>query len=357
MGINKSFWIGKRVFITGHTGFKGGWLSLYLSELGAEVYGYALKPNTEPSFFSICELENRIEHSFLNDIRDMKALQAAYKYANPDIVFHLAAQPLVRYSYNQPIETYEVNIMGTAKLYEVVRNHPGNLRAIVSVTTDKCYENREWDWPYRENDHLGGFDPYSSSKSCAEIVSAAYRRSYFQSQKINLATARAGNVIGGGDWSNDRLIPDFIRSIVNKESFKVRSPDAIRPWQHVLEPLTGYIQLAQYLYQDNGATFADAWNFGPNDNDSLSVRAIVDQLCLINSTAKWELDAVPVHHEAGILKLDSSKSKHLLDWKPCWNIRVALEQTIGWYKAWQNKKDMHQFSIDQIKQFQTRCNE
>lgn len=355
MEIDKVFWADKRVFITGNTGFKGGWLSLYLSQLGAKVYGYGLKPNTEPNFFNACKVEANIKRSFIHDIRDIEALGASFKEANPDIIFHLAAQPLVRYSYMDPLETYDVNVMGTAKLFDVIRNHQGNARVIVNITTDKCYENREWEWPYRENDHLGGFDPYSSSKACSEIISAAYRRSYFESKKINLATARAGNVIGGGDWANDRLIPDFVRSVEKKESFIVRSPNAIRPWQHVLEPVTGYILLAQQLYHKNGKDFSDAWNFGPNDNDAVSVRFIADQLCSLYPKAKWKLDATPILHEAGILKLDSSKSKQFLGWKPIWDIRMAVKKTIEWYKAWQEQKDMHEFSIDQIKQYQKDC--
>ena len=260
------FWRGKRVFLTGHTGFKGGWLAIWLESLGASVFGYALAPVTTPSLFEITRLDESVD-SILADVRDAQKLSDAIRRAEPDIVFHLAAQPLVRASYRDPVETYSTNVMGTVHLLEAVRQ-TDSVRAVVVVTTDKCYDNREWEWGYRENDPLGGYDPYSSSKAAAELVTAAYRNSYFLASEVAaVASARAGNVIGGGDWSEDRLIPDIVRAVSDGKPVRIRNPDAIRPWQHVAEPLAGYIRLAQHLYTD-GAGFAQAWNFGPEDRDA-----------------------------------------------------------------------------------------
>ena len=275
--MNQSFWNGKRVFLTGHTGFKGGWLSLWLAEMGAQVHGYALEPPTKPSFFTTTGLARRMTASVISDIREAKALDQAMQTARPEVVFHLAAQPLVRHAYSNPVETYTVNVMGTVNLLEAVRCTPG-VKAVVIITTDKCYENREWPWPYRENDSLGGIDPYSSSKACVELVTSTWRRSYLNTTGVYLASGRAGNVIGGGDWAADRLMPDFLRALDSGEPLVVRSPLATRPWQHVLEPLAGYLQLAEKLYSD-GDAWTEAWNFGPDEADARTVQWIVETLC------------------------------------------------------------------------------
>lgn len=350
--MNKSFWQGKRVFLTGHTGFKGGWLALWLHDLGAEVHGYALAPATDPSLFNVAKVDQVIASHTLSDIRNLDDLQNALVQSRPDIVFHLAAQPLVRYSYHAPIETYSTNVMGTVNLLEAVR-HVDSIKAVINVTTDKCYENREWHWPYREDEALGGYDPYSSSKACSEIVTAAYRRSFLANQNVAIASARAGNVIGGGDWSCDRLIPDFLRATDAGETLSIRSPRAIRPWQHVLEPLSGYLLLAEKLFQqpDN---FAEAWNFGPSEDDAKSVEWIVNYLASIVPTMRWQTpDKPPSLHEAGHLKLDSSKARSLLGWKPCWNIGIALDKTVEWHRAWRNKEEVRQVTLEQIRQYQS----
>jgi CDP-glucose 4,6-dehydratase len=316
-----SFWQGKSVFLTGHTGFKGGWLALWLTHMGAKVYGYALNPPTESNFFSTTGLIIRLAGHTISDIQEASALLSAMQAAQPDIVLHLAAQPLVRYSYIDPVETYAVNVMGTVNLLEAVRKTE-SVKAVVNVTTDKCYENREWVWPYRENEAMGGFDPYSSSKACSELVTAAYRRSFFDSNKVSLASARAGNVIGGGDWAADRLIPDFLRALDLGQPLVIRSPLATRPWQHVLEPLSGYLALAQKLYEE-GSSFADAWNFGPEETDAKPVQWIVEKLCSQIPHASWQCDASLQPHEASMLKLDSSKAKALLAWRPrCFELPV-----------------------------------
>ena len=282
--VNLSFWKNKRVLVTGHTGFKGGWLSLWLAELGAQVHGYALPPNTSPSFFEECTLRPRLASSTIADIRDADTLSSTLKSAQPEIIFHLAAQPLVRHSYAQPVETYAVNVMGTVNLLEAVRTTP-SVRAVVNVTTDKCYENHERDLPYSETQALGGHDPYSSSKGCSELVTAAYRRSFLAPNNIHVATARAGNVIGGGDWAADRLIPDFLRALDQHQTVVIRSPHATRPWQHVLEPVSGYMVLAEKLFT-HGQQFAQAWNFGSHVQDTQSVQWIVEHLCSQTPGAK-----------------------------------------------------------------------
>lgn len=350
MAINREFWRGKRVFMTGHTGFKGGWLSLWLADMGAEVHGYALSPPTEPNFFTVAGLAPRLAASTLADIRDAEALRRAMQAARPDIVLHLAAQPLVRYSYSAPVETYAVNVMGTVNLLEAVRQTP-NVQAVVNITTDKCYENREWVWPYRENEPMGGADPYSSSKACSELVTAAYRTSFLDAAGIHLASARAGNVIGGGDWAADRLIPDFLRALDAKRSLHIRSPLATRPWQHVLEPLAGYLLLAEKLVTQ-GATFAEGWNFGPDENDAKPVRWIVEYLCSQVPDAVWQCDASPQPHEANMLKLDSSKAKARLGWRPRWNLPTALGQTLAWHQAWKAGADMADASLRQIEAYE-----
>ena len=350
MAVNRDFWKGKRVFLTGHTGFKGGWLSLWLADMGAEVYGYALNPTTEPNFFTVCNLQAHLAGSTIADIRDAITLMQAMQIARPDTVFHLAAQPLVRYSYTAPVETYSVNVMGTVNLLEAVRQTP-SVKAVVNVTTDKCYENREWVWPYRENEAMGGFDPYSSSKACSELVTAAYRRSFLEPAGIHLASARAGNVIGGGDWAADRLIPDFLKALDAELILTIRSPHATRPWQHVLEPLAGYLMLAQALHEE-GEAFSSPWNLGPEDGDARSVQWIVEYLCNQVLGASWQCEASSPLHEANMLKLDSSKAKIKLGWQPRWNLQSALGMTLNWHKAWRQSEDMVLVSQEQIHQYE-----
>lgn len=346
MALNRSFWRGKRVFLTGHTGFKGGWLALWLGEMGAEVHGYALAPFTDPSFYAVTGLAERLASSTIADIRDADRLRDALRAAAPEIVLHLAAQPLVRYSYAAPVETYAVNVMGTVNLFEAIRQ-VASVKAVVNVTTDKCYENRERSEPYVEDEALGGYDPYSSSKACSELVTSAYRRSFLAAQGIALGSARAGNVIGGGDWSADRLLPDFLRAIDAGQTLSIRYPNAIRPWQHVLEPLSGYLQLAERLYIDKDA-FAEAWNFGPEEADSKPVAWLVDRLCARVPGAGWRHEEALQPHEAGTLKLDSSKARQRLNWHPRWMLEQALMHTVDWHLAWRDGADMRTFSLEQI---------
>ena len=345
-------WRGKRVFLTGHTGFKGGWLALWLAKLGAEVRGYALNPATDPNLFTVARVGSALD-DIRGDIRDAAALEPALRSFAPEVVFHLAAQPLVRYSYKDPIGTLETNVIGTARVLDAVRRTP-SVRAVVSVTTDKCYENKEWIWGYRESDPLGGYDPYSSSKACAEIVSAAYRQSYFPTaklaeHKVALATARAGNVIGGGDWSLDRLIPDLLRGFLAGEPVRIRRPQAIRPWQHVLEPLHGYIRLAEELLSPNPAPFATAYNFGPSDDDARPVAWIAERMTAFwGDGAQWVLDPDPGVHEAGYLKLDASRARADLGWTPRLHLETALDWLVQWARAWHSGADMHAFTLAQI---------
>lgn len=347
--MNPGFWKNKTVFLTGHTGFKGGWIAHWLAELGASVHGYALAPPTEPNFFTETQLLKHLENSTTGDVRDLAALTSALKTAKPEVVIHMAAQPLVRESYNTPVETFAANVMGTVNLLEAARQ-VGTAKAIVNITTDKCYENKEWLWPYRENDRLGGHDPYSASKACAEIAAAAYRNSFLADANIHLASVRAGNVIGGGDWATDRLIPDFLRALDAGEILKIRSSNAVRPWQHVLEPLSGYLMLAEKLYAEGNA-FADAWNFGPNDEDAKSVGWIVEKLCAQIPGARWETENAKQPHEAGLLKLDSSKAKARLGWTPRWNLETALSKTTEWHQAWRNRGDMAAITSQQIQAY------
>jgi CDP-glucose 4,6-dehydratase len=351
MVIDKSFWYGKRVFLTGHTGFKGGWLALWLQSMGAQVTGYSLAPPTRPNLFSVAHVgDSMISHEA--DIRDVDKLRAAVVKSSPEVIFHLAAQPLVRYSYQEPIETYSVNVMGTVNLLQVARETK-TLMAVVVITSDKCYENREWVWGYRESDPMGGYDPYSSSKGCAELVTAAFRRSYFSSQdQAAIASVRAGNVIGGGDWAVDRLIPDAIRAFKEKRELVIRSPEAIRPWQHVLEPLAGYLALAQQLYVHPGRG-AEGWNFGPHDEDAKPVKWIVGKLCeLWGQSAQWRIDSHPQPHEAHYLKLDISKAKAELGWSPRWNLEHSLQKTIEWYQAYAAGGNMREFTLAQIRSYE-----
>jgi CDP-glucose 4,6-dehydratase len=344
---DKSLWRNKRVFLTGHTGFKGGWLALWLASKGAIVRGYALDPSTDPNLFTEARIGTVIE-DIRGDIRNPATLDPALRDFAPEIVFHMAAQPLVRYSYEDPIGTYETNVIGTARVLDAIRRTP-SVRAVVSVTTDKCYENKEWLWGYRETDPLGGYDPYSSSKACAEIVSAAYRQSYFSTGNTAVATARAGNVIGGGDWSTDRLIPDLIRGFLAAEPVRIRRPQAIRPWQHVLEPLHGYILLAEHLLSAEPARYATAFNFGPSEDDAQPVQWIVEHMTKFwGNNASWVLDPDPGVHEAGYLKLDASRARAELNWRPRLNLASALEWLVAWYKASQRGEDMHAFTLSQI---------
>ena len=348
------FWKNKRVFVTGHTGFKGSWLSLWLNALGAEVKGYALAPATTPSLFEEASVADVID-SEIGDIRDLNQLKKSRVSFNPDILIHMAAQPLVRLSYKEPIETYETNVMGTVKVLEAARACP-NLKSIVSVTTDKCYENKEWVWGYREDEPMGGYDPYSSSKGCAELVTSAYRRSFMQDQGVGLASARAGNVIGGGDWSDDRLIPDILRAFEKGEPVIIRNPKSTRPWQHVLEPLSGYLVLAQKLYEQPDE-YAEGWNFGPHDDDARPVDWILNRMVdKWGDSASWKLDDGNHPHEAGYLKLDISKAKSLLDWQPTWCLDQTLERIIDWHQAWLQKVDMQPKCLEEIHEYMRDMN-
>jgi CDP-glucose 4,6-dehydratase len=349
LGVTDSFWAGKSVFLTGHTGFKGGWLALWLHSMGARVHGFALAPPTEPSLFAVSGVEHHLASHCIGDIRDAATLSAALVAAKPDIVFHLAAQPLVRRSYAEPEATFATNVMGTVNLLQAVRAAP-SVRDVVNVTTDKCYANNEWLWPYREGEALGGHDPYSASKAAAEIVTGAMRASFLAGAGVRVATARAGNVIGGGDWAEDRLLPDFFRSVMAGKSLAVRYPGATRPWQHVLEPLAGYLALAEQLATD-AEGFDNAWNFGPADEDARPVEWLLTRLCAQLPGAEWHrLDGEKVH-EAGYLKLDSSRARHLLGWTPRWNLEAALAATVAWHRHWQAGADMASVCLDQIRDY------
>lgn len=357
--IDPSFWQGKKVFLTGHTGFKGAWLSLWLHRLGAKVTGYSLQPPTKLNLFDLLKLDHFI-HSIYGNIRDFEKLKSAVLAAKPDIVIHMAAQPLVRYSYQFPVETFEVNVMGTVNLLEAVRQSVAAgipIKAVLNVTTDKCYENREWVWGYREQDSLGGYDPYSNSKACSELVTASYRNSFFHPDRykdhgVSLSTARAGNVIGGGDWAIDRLIPDCVRNLLSGQPVQVRNPFAIRPWQHVLEPLNGYLLLAQKQVEF-GIDFAESWNFGPYDHDVKPVEWIVKQMCNKWGTlASYELQPGDHPHEAGYLKLDCSKARLKLGWQPVWELDEALNRIVEWTKAYENGEDIREVCEIQIEMHQ-----
>jgi CDP-glucose 4,6-dehydratase len=356
LGVNPSFWQGKKVLLTGHTGFKGSWLSLWLQAMGAEVTGYALAPPTNPSLFEVAEVGSGMT-SIIGDIRDLEKLQAVFAKYQPEIVIHMAAQPLVRYSYQNPVETYSTNVMGTVNLLEAVRNKSG-VKAVVNITTDKCYENREWVWGYRENEPMGGYDPYSNSKGCAELVSAAYRSSFFNADSyaqhgVALATVRAGNVIGGGDWAQDRLIPDILAAFEQNKLVDIRNPHAIRPWQHVMEPLRGYLTLAEHLYEQ-GSAFAEGWNFGPNDEDAKPVGWIVEQMAALwGNEAQWQIDTGEHPHEAHYLKLDISKARSRLDWHPVLRLNDALKLIIDWSKHRQAGANVRQLTLTQINHYQT----
>jgi len=353
--MDHNFWTGKNVLITGHTGFKGSWLSLWLNMLGASVSGYALEPLTMNDNFVLTGLDKKITHS-IGDIRDYNALQEFFNKVNPEIVFHLAAQPLVWESYNDPKSTYDINVGGAVNVLECCRKID-SVKVIVNVTTDKCYENKEWVWGYRENDRLGGYDPYSSSKACSELVSEAYRKSFFNPDTFiqhgkSLATARAGNVFGGGDWQTDRIVPDCIRALEKDEPIIVRSPHAIRPWQHVLEPLSGYLELAEKMY-NNPIAYAEGWNFGPTDSSFLSVGSLVNEIVKTWGTGSWEDHSNPTApHEANTLKLDITKAKSQLGWSPKWDINKAITETVAWYQQYKTPK-IHDLCCNQIKDYMT----
>ncbi|MDR0701342.1 MAG: CDP-glucose 4,6-dehydratase [Azoarcus sp.] len=354
--MNADFWRGKRVLLTGHTGFKGGWLSLMLTRLGAEITGFALPPPTDPSLFALARLD-RETRSIIADLRDADAIDRAVREARPEIVLHLAAQSLVRQSYATPAETYATNVMGLVNLLEAARRSDA-IRAILIVTSDKCYENREWPWGYRENETLGGHDPYSSSKACAELVAAAWRAAFFNApeSRARIASARAGNVIGGGDWAQDRLVPDILRALDAGAPIRLRLPEAIRPWQHVLDPLRGYLLLAEKLYREGGA-YAEAWNFGPADDETKPVKWLAQRLAQQLTQPPepreipLEIDARVHPREAHCLKLDSAKARARLGWRPRWSLETALEHTAAWHRAWREGADMRDFTLRQIAAF------
>ncbi len=344
-----SFWRNKRVFITGHTGFKGGWLALWLSLMGARVTGYALSPNTDPSFFSLVELGRHLNDSHLADVNDYMTLLEALSKADPEVVLHLAAQPLVRRSYADPLETYRTNVMGTANLLQASRGCK-DLKAIIVVTSDKCYENKSWHWGYRETDTLGGYDPYSNSKACQELVASAFRQSYLTDQGIAIATARAGNVIGGGDWSEDRLIPDAMRAYNKNSCLMIRNPSATRPWQHVFEPLSGYLVLAERLCSD--PRLVGGWNFGPSDSNVRTVEEVLGILSqYLRGGLQWRTDTATQPHEANLLKLDSSKAVNLLGWTPIWGLEEALRLTCDWYVSQSKAENLEELCFSQISRY------
>jgi CDP-glucose 4,6-dehydratase len=349
--MDTTFWKFRKVFVTGHTGFKGSWLALWLLSMGAEVCGYALDPPTDPSLYRILDLEGQLQ-SIRGDIRDLSAISSAMQDFQPEVVIHMAAQSLVRLSYQNPVETYAVNVLGTVHLLEAVRNTP-SVRAVVVVTSDKCYENQEWESPYREHEPMGGHDPYSSSKGCAELVTAAYRRSFFHSNgraghRVAVASARAGNVIGGGDWALDRLVPDIMRAFAAGNPVVIRKPEAVRPWQHVLEPLAGYLTLVERLYLE-GPAFAEGWNFGPADSDARPVQYLVSELArLWGDAAKWQSGTAEKVHEAHLLRLDSSKARLQLGWSPRWSLDETLAKTVEWYKCFYGGDDARSCTLKQI---------
>ena len=353
--MNSEFWENKRVFLTGHTGFKGSWLSLWLQQLGAKVTGYALNPPTEPNLFELASVLNGM-HSFLGDIRNVNNLRDALNEASPEIIIHMAAQSLVRESYKNPVDTYSVNIMGTVNLLEIIRSIKG-IKALIVVTSDKCYENRERLWNYREIEPMGGYDPYSSSKGCTELITAAYRSSFFNLNNyshhgIAISTVRAGNVIGGGDWAKDRLVPDTIKAFEQNYEMQIRSPNAVRPWQHVLEPLSGYLMLAEALY-NFGPDFAEAWNFGPNDEDSKTVSWVVEAIAKHwGQDVNWKNHSEANFHEANYLKLDISKAKTKLGWSPRLNLEQSLAMVVDWSQKRLLGANMHDFTLQQILSYQ-----
>ena len=355
--VDRQFWNKKQVFVTGHTGFKGGWLSAWLLEMGAEVSGYALKPDTDPCFFHLCGLGDRVR-SVIADIRDANALKRAIQESQPEIVFHLAAQPLVRRSYQDPVETFSTNVMGTVNLLDAVRRAP-SVRAVIVVTSDKCYESKDTDGGYKEDDPMGGHDPYSASKGCAELVTTAYRRSYFAdtSSPVAVASVRAGNVIGGGDWGEDRLVPDAVRALQQNQPLVVRNPEAVRPWQHVLEPLAGYLMLAERLYREKDP-WAGAWNFGPRVQDAVPVATLANMVFRLWGKGGWQTDTDQNQpHETQYLALDSSKARHTLGWRPQLSLEEAVGLTVSWYLqavSVEPRHDMYKATAGQIADYESR---
>ncbi|TGL57538.1 CDP-glucose 4,6-dehydratase [Leptospira ognonensis] len=366
MDLNSNFWKNKRVFITGHTGFKGSWLTIWLSQLGAEIRGYALAPATEPALFDLADVSKKLVSSNIADIRDLDSLKKAIEFAKPDIVFHMAAQPLVRDSYTIPVETFSINVMGTVNILEAIRTTQVNVKAFINITTDKVYENREWIWGYRESDRLGGHDPYSNSKACSELVTSSYRNSYFHPKELArhelaIATVRAGNVIGGGDFATDRLFPDIFRSIIAKKKLTLRNPLSIRPWQHVLEPLRGYIMLAERLYKRELVGIGN-WNFGPNEIDAKSVETIVKMLekyighrqtqspSVLNFPG-YTVEAQTQVHEAHTLKLDITQAKNILGWIPRWNLETAIGKIVDWTESYLKNENMESVCLKQIQEY------
>ena len=350
--INGDFWSGKRVLVTGHTGFKGAWLCIWLRELGALVSGFSLKPTTSPALYDLAKLGETIT-SHIGDIRSESAIRQVIQTAEPEILIHMAAQPLVRASYADPVTTYATNVMGTVHVLEAAREAE-SVKVVINVTSDKCYENREWVWAYRESDAMGGYDPYSSSKGCAELVTSAYRRSFLNDAGIALASARSGNVIGGGDWSAGRIVPDLLRAAETGKSIDIRNPEAIRPWQHVLEPLAGYLILAQKLFEDE-SRYADAWNFGPSENSAIPVRELARRLFnLLESEGGWKDSSQASPHESQLLRLDISKAKQGLGWEPLWSIDDTLEKVAEWHRGWRSKVDIESLCIGQIDAYQNQ---
>ncbi|MGB2953026.1 MAG: CDP-glucose 4,6-dehydratase [Gaiellaceae bacterium] len=350
MGVDPAFWRGKRVLLTGHTGFKGSWLALWLQRLEADVLGYSISVPTTPSLYEDAEVGASMV-SIEGDVRDPKRLGDALREHCPEIVIHMAAQALVLRSLGDPVETYETNVLGTVYLLEAVRHTP-DVRVVVNVTSDKCYENREWPWPYRESEPMGGRDPYSSSKGCSELVTSAYRASFFSSESgTRVASARAGNVIGGGDWAGDRLVPDLMRGALRGEVVRIRNPSAVRPWQHVLNPLNGYLQLAQRLWDE--PSYADAWNFGPGDDSARSVEWVVERLTeLWGDGLRTQADPGSGGREALSLRVDSSKARASLGWSPVWDLDDGLRATVDWYKAYEAKRGLREVVDDQIASFE-----
>jgi CDP-glucose 4,6-dehydratase len=350
--LNESFWRDRSVFVTGHTGFKGGWLTTWLLEMGARVTGYALVPDTCPSYFELCRLGRRTT-SIIGNVLDRPAIERAITSCTPEVIFHLAAQPLVRRSYRDPVNTFAVNVMGTVNVLEAARK-VRSARAIVVVTSDKCYENREWPWGYREGDALGGRDPYSASKGCAELVVAAYQRSFFDAPggALASATARAGNVIGGGDWAEDRLVPDAIRALCRGESLILRNPLAIRPWQHVLEPVAAYLELAEHLYIE-GKRWSGAWNFGPAEDSVVTTAELVDKVFAAWGAGSWIPDATAAPYEARCLKLDCGKARQVLGWQPRLTLEEAIKLTVSWYRRASagGGNEMYAHSVAQIRSY------
>jgi CDP-glucose 4,6-dehydratase len=344
------FWHGKNVLVTGHTGFKGSWLSIWLQSLGANLIGFSLEPPTQPNLFDITQISTRMK-SIIGDIRNFELLEIILRKYQPEIIIHMAAQPLVNFSYQEPLITYSTNVIGTINLLEAAR-FTDSVKVIVNVTSDKCYQNQELDRGYHEEDNLGGYDPYSSSKACSELVTQAYSYSYLKNRGVNIATARAGNVIGGGDWGKDRLVPDVVNACIKKQNISLRYPNALRPWQHVLEPLNGYLTLAKQLYESS-PSFMQAWNFGPNEDQDKTVSWLTDTVIKYwGSEIKWIQNTSGLKHETNFLRLNSTKAKQSMGWKSQWNIETALAKTVEWYQSYFKEENMKNITLAQIDEFQ-----